>query len=70
MCETKYIQNGNNTHTLYFAGKIYGMMVMKVALAHILRRYHVTGDIDSVVSEFDVVLKPVEGQNINLELRT
>ena len=54
----------------YFSGKLYSMMMMKVALAHILRRYHVTGDIDSVVVEFDIVLKPVEGQHISLTQRT
>ena len=42
---------------------------MKVALAHVLRRYHVTGDIDKVVCEYAIVLKPVEGHHIELTLR-
>ena len=45
------------------------MMVMKVALAHVLRRYHVIGDIDKLVCEFAIALKPVEGHHIDLTLR-
>ena len=45
------------------------MMVMKVALAHVLRRYHVTADIDKVVCEFAVVLKLAEGHFIDLTFR-
>ena len=46
------------------------MMVMKTALAHVVRRYHITGDISKVVCEFDIVLKPVEGHHISLTERT
>ncbi|KAJ8709647.1 hypothetical protein PYW08_009651 [Mythimna loreyi] len=51
-------------------GKVYTMMVMKTALAHILRRYRVTSDIKNVVWEYEIVLKPVQGHHISLTLRS
>ncbi|XP_026729388.1 cytochrome P450 4C1-like [Trichoplusia ni] len=51
-------------------GRSYGMMAMKTTLAHILRRYRVFGDINKVVSRSDILMKPVTGQHIKLELRT
>ncbi|KAJ8715547.1 hypothetical protein PYW07_010029 [Mythimna separata] len=50
--------------------KLFSMMVMKVALVHIIRRYRVTGDINNVECEFDIVLKPMKGHHICLKART
>ncbi|KAJ8715550.1 hypothetical protein PYW07_010032 [Mythimna separata] len=50
--------------------KLFSMMVMKVALVHIIRRYRVTGDINNVECEFDAVLKPMKGHLICLKART
>ncbi|XP_063896248.1 cytochrome P450 4C1-like [Helicoverpa armigera] len=50
-------------------GKLYTMFVMKTALAHILQRFSVSGNIDNVVTEYDIVLKPVLGHHISLSSR-
>ncbi|KAJ8709641.1 hypothetical protein PYW08_009645 [Mythimna loreyi] len=50
-------------------GKLFSMIVMKMALAHICRRYHITGDINNIECEFDVILKPVKGHHIYLTPR-
>ncbi|CAH1641557.1 unnamed protein product [Spodoptera littoralis] len=51
-------------------GNSYSMLMMKIALAHIVRQYHISGDINKVVCEFDIVLKPVSGHHIGLKLRS
>ncbi|XP_022827263.1 cytochrome P450 4d8-like [Spodoptera litura] len=51
-------------------GKTYSMLMMKIVLAHIVRQYHISGDIHKVVCEFDIVLKPVSGHHIGLKLRS
>ncbi|XP_022827227.1 probable cytochrome P450 4d21 [Spodoptera litura] len=51
-------------------GKSYSMLMMKIVLAHIVRQYHISGDIHKVVCEFDIVLKPVSGHHIGLKLRS
>nr|QEL53093.1 cytochrome P450 CYP141 [Mythimna separata] len=50
-------------------GHLLSNMMSKIALAHICRRYHVTGDISTVVCEFDVALQPVKGHHIFLTSR-
>ncbi|CAH1641558.1 unnamed protein product [Spodoptera littoralis] len=50
--------------------KSYSMLMMKIVLAHIVRQYHISGDINKVVCEFDIVLKPVSGHHIGLKLRS
>ncbi|XP_026729387.1 cytochrome P450 4C1-like [Trichoplusia ni] len=50
-------------------GRSYSMMAMKTTLAHILRRYRVFGDINKVLSRSDILMKPVTGHHIRLELR-
>ncbi|CAH1641546.1 unnamed protein product [Spodoptera littoralis] len=54
----------------YCIGKQYSMMVMKTTLAHLLRRYRINSNIEDLVSEFDVVLKPVSGHLLTLSSRT
>ncbi|KAJ8709643.1 hypothetical protein PYW08_009647 [Mythimna loreyi] len=51
-------------------GKQSAMMSMKTTLAYILRRYSVTGDIRNVQCKCDIILKPVSGHYIGLQLRS
>ncbi|CAH0697150.1 unnamed protein product [Spodoptera exigua] len=51
-------------------GKLFAMLMMKTALAHIIRKYQIIGDIHNVECEFDVVLKPVTNHHIELKLRS
>nr|XP_049705148.1 cytochrome P450 4V2-like isoform X2 [Helicoverpa armigera]WRX05996.1 CYP340J2 [Helicoverpa armigera] len=54
----------------YCIGRLYTTYVMKTALAHMLRRFVISGDITKVVTQYDIVLKPVIGHHISLKLRT
>nr|XP_049704936.1 cytochrome P450 4V2-like [Helicoverpa armigera] len=54
----------------YCIGRLYTTYVMKTALAHMLRRFVISGDITKVVTQYDIVLKPVIGHHIGLKLRT
>ncbi|KAJ8715556.1 hypothetical protein PYW07_010038 [Mythimna separata] len=51
-------------------GKAFGLMVMKIALAQILRRYRVTSNLKNVEWEYEIVLKPVKGHHICLTPRS
>nr|WIE06254.1 cytochrome CYP340AX8 [Spodoptera frugiperda] len=51
-------------------GKLFGMLMMKTALAHIVRQYQICGNIHNIECEFDVVLKPVTNHHIELKLRS
>ncbi|XP_022827264.1 cytochrome P450 4V2-like [Spodoptera litura] len=51
-------------------GKLFSILMMKTALAHIVRQYHISGSIHNIDCEFDVVVKPVKGHLIGLKLRS
>ncbi|KAJ8715551.1 hypothetical protein PYW07_010033 [Mythimna separata] len=51
-------------------GKHSAMKFIKTTLAYILRRYRVTGNIKNVQCQSDLVLKPIIGHHIGLQLRT
>ncbi|XP_045780375.1 cytochrome P450 4V2-like isoform X2 [Maniola jurtina] len=50
-------------------GKTYAMMSMKITLAHVFRRYRVFGNHLLMVTKFEVMLKPVSGHHIAIEIR-
>ncbi|CAH1641556.1 unnamed protein product [Spodoptera littoralis] len=51
-------------------GKAFGMLMMKIAIAHIVRQYHISGSIHNMECEFDIMLKPISGHQIGLKLRS
>ncbi|XP_045780376.1 cytochrome P450 4V2-like isoform X3 [Maniola jurtina] len=53
----------------YCIGKTYAMMSMKITLAHVFRRYRVFGNHLLMVTKFEVMLKPVSGHHIAIEIR-
>uniref|UniRef100_A0A2A4J1I4 Cytochrome P450 n=1 Tax=Heliothis virescens TaxID=7102 RepID=A0A2A4J1I4_HELVI len=50
-------------------GRTYAMIVMKVVLAHFIRRYRVRADMAKLKLNFDFVLKPESGHEISIERR-
>ncbi|KAH9631016.1 hypothetical protein HF086_000343 [Spodoptera exigua] len=50
-------------------GKQYAMMSLKTSLAHIVRKFQVSGDISTLKHNYEIVLKP-EKPLINLRLRS
>ncbi|KAJ8709625.1 hypothetical protein PYW08_009629 [Mythimna loreyi] len=51
-------------------GKTYAMTTLKVAVAHIVRKYVITGDYTKLKYELDITLKVFEGHEIGLERRS
>ncbi|CAH0697148.1 unnamed protein product [Spodoptera exigua] len=51
-------------------GKQYTLMVLKTSLAHIVRKFHVTGDIMNLKWKYEVVIKPKTPAYITLKLRS
>nr|XP_034837116.1 cytochrome P450 4V2-like [Maniola hyperantus] len=50
-------------------GKSYALMSMKTTLAHVFRRYRVSGNHLLMKTNLDVMLKPVSGYYIKIEMR-
>ncbi|XP_069363020.1 cytochrome P450 4V2-like isoform X2 [Maniola hyperantus] len=54
-------------------GKTYAMMSLKItlaqALAHVFRRYRVSGNHLLMTTKMDVLLKPVSGHHVTIEMR-
>nr|XP_034837117.1 cytochrome P450 4C1-like [Maniola hyperantus] len=50
-------------------GKTYAMMAMKTTLAHVFRRYRVSGSHLSMVTKMEIMLKPVSGHHVAIEIR-
>ncbi|PZC72621.1 hypothetical protein B5X24_HaOG200034 [Helicoverpa armigera] len=50
-------------------GKIYSMMKIKTTLSYILRHFRIHSNIEKLETRCDVLLKPVAGHFISLELR-
>ncbi|XP_069363029.1 cytochrome P450 4V2-like isoform X2 [Maniola hyperantus] len=50
-------------------GKTYAMMSMKTTLAHVFRRYRVSGNHLLMTSKIDVLLRPVSGHHVAIEMR-
>nr|WRX06004.1 CYP340K7 [Helicoverpa armigera] len=50
-------------------GRTYAMIVLKVQLAHFIRRYRVKADMTQLKLNFDFVLKPESGHEISIERR-
>ncbi|XP_069363043.1 cytochrome P450 4V2-like [Maniola hyperantus] len=53
----------------YCIGKVYALMSMKTTLAHVFRRYRVFGNHLWMVTKMDVLLKPVSGHHVTIEIR-
>ncbi|KAJ8709622.1 hypothetical protein PYW08_009626 [Mythimna loreyi] len=51
-------------------GKTYAMTALKVAVAHIVRKYVITGDYTKLKYQLDITLKPYEGHDISLKRRS
>ncbi|KAJ8709494.1 hypothetical protein PYW08_009498 [Mythimna loreyi] len=51
-------------------GKTYAIVSMKVALAHLLRRYRVKADISKLKMKYEFVMRPLSGHEISIEKRT
>ncbi|KAJ8709495.1 hypothetical protein PYW08_009499 [Mythimna loreyi] len=51
-------------------GKTYAIVSMKVALAHLLRRYRVKADISKLKMKYEFVMRPISGHEISIEKRT
>ncbi|XP_045780378.1 cytochrome P450 4V2-like isoform X1 [Maniola jurtina] len=51
-------------------GKSYVMTLMKITLAHVIRKFHITADDSKLELEFVILLKPAAGHSIQLELRS
>ncbi|CAH2236847.1 jg12308 [Pararge aegeria aegeria] len=49
--------------------KSYSMMSLKTTLAHVLRRYRVSGNHSQMVAKIDVSLKPVSGHHVKIDSR-
>ena len=50
-------------------GKTYAMTSMKVAIAHMVRKYIITADHTKLRFKFDITIKAVSGNEISLERR-
>ncbi|XP_045780380.1 cytochrome P450 4C1-like [Maniola jurtina] len=50
-------------------GKTYAMMTMKIAMAHVFRRYRVSGNHLLMTTKLDVLLKPISGHHVSIEIR-
>ncbi|XP_045780271.1 uncharacterized protein LOC123877512 [Maniola jurtina] len=50
-------------------GKTYAMMSMKTTLAHVFRRYRVFGNHLLMTMKIDVLLRPVSGHHVAIEMR-
>lgn len=68
-----YYQFGTNANNFYiYIGKKYGMMMMKVAIAHVIRKFKLTTPYKNVADirlRQDTLIQPVEGYKLQLELR-
>ncbi|CAH0697159.1 unnamed protein product [Spodoptera exigua] len=51
-------------------GRLYAMLVMKTMLAHILRKFLIISDINSITTQYDILIKPADNSQIRLELRS
>nr|AGO62010.1 cytochrome P450 CYP340L1 [Spodoptera frugiperda] len=51
-------------------GKKYAMMTLKTSLAHIVRKFHISGDITDLKWKIEVVLKPTTPALVTLTLRS
>nr|ULR85441.1 cytochrome P450 [Spodoptera frugiperda] len=54
----------------YCIGKTYTMMLMKIAVGHIVRQYHVQSDLSRLRFQFEGVLQPTKGHRITFTKRT
>ncbi|KAH9631015.1 hypothetical protein HF086_000342 [Spodoptera exigua] len=50
--------------------RLYAMLVMKTMLAHILRKFLIISDINSITTQYDILIKPADNSQIRLELRS
>nr|ULR85475.1 cytochrome P450 [Spodoptera frugiperda] len=51
-------------------GKEYAMMTLKTSLAHIVRKFHISGDINNLKWTFEALLKPTTPALVTLTLRS
>ncbi|XP_022827266.1 cytochrome P450 4C1-like [Spodoptera litura] len=51
-------------------GRLYAMLVMKTMLAHVLRKFLIISDINSITTQYDILIKPADDSQIRLELRS
>ncbi|CAH0697153.1 unnamed protein product [Spodoptera exigua] len=51
-------------------GKQYAMMSLKISLAHVVSKFHISGDIKNIKWKFELVLKPAEPALIGFDLRS
>ncbi|XP_052744948.1 cytochrome P450 4C1 [Bicyclus anynana] len=50
-------------------GKSYSLMCLKTTLAHIFRSYRVSGDHNQMLAKLDIMLRPVSGHHVSIEMR-
>ncbi|XP_050553874.1 cytochrome P450 4C1 [Spodoptera frugiperda] len=51
-------------------GRVYAMLAIKTMLVHVLRKYIVFGDVNSVTTQFTISFKPATASQLRLELRS
>nr|XP_037876478.1 uncharacterized protein LOC101744633 [Bombyx mori] len=50
-------------------GRAYALTLMKINLAHLLRKYKISGDVSKLDFKFNFIIKPISGSEIGLEYR-